>query len=82
MDYLEHLVTTRIVIEVVAGIIPEQPMEEYTTRYSISSEEWYADDADHVQLLTRANGAASAYAQWLMLQPDRVNWVRLDWLYL
>jgi len=74
--------STRVVIEVVAGVIPEQPEDELTRRYSITSEEWDAEGANQSQLLAEVNGKAAGYAGLLMLQPDRVNWVRTDWLWL
>lgn len=32
----------RIIIEVVAGVIPNQPMAEHTKSFVITSDQWYA----------------------------------------
>jgi hypothetical protein len=34
------------------------------------------------EALATINGQAAGYAGLLMLQPDRFNWVRTDWLWL
>lgn len=72
----------RVVVEVLAGVLPQQPEDEFTRRYAITSEEWHANGANQSQLLAEVNGKALGYAGLLMLQPDRVNWVRTDWLWL
>lgn len=71
----------RIGVDVVAGVVPGTPMEEYTRRWFITSEEWNADFADKTQLLSDIAGKASAWSTFLMLQPDRVNWVKTEWIY-
>ncbi len=73
--------TARVVVEVVAGLIPQQPMDEYTQRFIITSQEW-AETEDAALLLATRNGQAVGYAQYLMLQPDSLNWVHVDWLWL
>jgi hypothetical protein len=73
--------SARVIIEVVAGIMPERPMPEYTRKFAITSSEWN-DAEDQSVLLAMRNGQANGYAQFLMLQPDRLNWVRVDWLWL
>lgn len=74
----------RAVIEVTAGVIPDQPMVEYTRRWSITSDEWSQAQADEQagELLATMNGKAQGYAALLMLQPDRLNWVRTDWIWI
>ena len=82
--------SARIVIEVTAGLVPGKPDPEFTRRYFIASDDWWvakekADAGDAmplVTLLTETNGQAQAYAAWLMTQAGRLNWVRLDWIYL
>ena len=71
----------KVLLEVTAGIIPKHPMPEYTRRWAISSEEWEAAPDTGV-LLAEKNGAAQGYAALMMFQPDRVNWVRMDWIWL
>lgn len=79
--------TARCLIEVTAGVIPERAEPEYTRQYAITSREWQkAREADVVgyeqALLAEAAGKAQGYALLLMLQPDRVNWVRTNWIWL
>lgn len=76
----------RVVIEVMAGIIPgKDPLPEFTKRWTITSKEWYeAGERPDGQatLLAEQNGRAMGYASLLMMQPDRLNWVRTDWIWL
>lgn len=74
----------RLIIEVVAGIVPGTPRDEYTRR-------WAWTDAQHDRLEA---GDAGANREWLQMcgesreyaasleNPSRVNWVRRDWLWL
>jgi len=73
--------SARLIIEVVAGLIPNTPDPRYTRRWGVTSEEWLNAE-DEGMLLAERNGQAQGYAAWLMMQPDRLNWVRLDWIYL
>jgi hypothetical protein len=73
--------SARVLLEVQAGVIPETPEPELTKRWAITTTEW--EESEHQSgLLAERNGQAQGYAQLLMLQPDRVNWVRLDWVWL
>lgn len=72
----------RVIVEVSAGVVPERPEPELTRRWTLNSEEWHAAGNDQAVMLAELNGRAQGYAGWLMLQPDRVNWVRTDWLWL
>lgn len=74
--------TARVLLEVTAGLIPERPEPELTRQYAITSEEWAADAGNQGRMLAEANGKALGYANLLMLQPDKVNWVRTDWIWL
>lgn len=78
--------TARIFVEVFAGLIPGTPDGEYTRRWVITSNEWAtatAAGAEHVgELLAEFAARAQGYAAWLMMQPDRVNWVQTGWAYL
>ena len=71
----------KVILEVVAGVIPNQPMPEYTKRWAITSQEW-ADAEDPSVLLATRNGEAQGYAGMLMLMPDHLNWVRTDWIWV
>jgi hypothetical protein len=72
--------TARVAVEVVAGLIPQRPEPEFTRRWVLSSQEW-ADAENPSELLAEMNGRATGYAGLLMLQPDRLNWVRVDWIW-
>ena len=74
--------SARVIIEVVAGVIPEQPDPHYTKRWGITSGEWEAAGKGQQVLLAERAGQATGYASLLMTSPDAVNWVRLDWLWL
>lgn len=77
--------SARVVVEVVAGLIAgRDPEPEYTRRWALTSEEWQAavDARKHGEVLAVLNGRAQGYAAMLMLQPDRLNWVRTDWIWL
>ena len=73
--------SAKVIVEVVAGVIPEQPMPEYTRRFAITSEEW-SEAKDPSILLAETNGKAQGYAGMLMLMPDHLNWVRTDWIWV
>jgi hypothetical protein len=54
-------------------------------QWAISSEEWAKaanEEGGHGYLLSSRNGQALGYASWLMMQPDRVNWVKTNWIWL
>lgn len=74
--------SARCGVDVVAGVLPGTPMEEYTRQWFISSEVWHAASSDDkTQLLSDLAGRASGWATFLMLQPDRVNWVKTEWIW-
>lgn len=82
----EPLHLARAAVEVTAGLIPSQPMPEYTRRWAVTSEEWQGlEDASlgtsRVALLAERNGQALGYAALLMASPHLVNWVRVDWIW-
>lgn len=77
-------VQARVGVDVVAGILPGQANEEVARmrQWFITSEEWNAaDDTGRAELLCDLAGKASAYATFLMLQPDRLNWVKVEWVW-
>lgn len=72
----------RVTVEVVAGLIPgKDPEPEFTRQWHITGDEWAAAGAKQSDLLAELNGRAQGYAMLLMLQPDRLNWVRTDWIW-
>lgn len=74
----------RLVIEVMAGVLPDIPEDEFTRRYVLTEAEWSkAVELDRAtELLAEVVGRAQGYATLLMMQPARVNWVKVDWLWL
>lgn len=78
--------TARIGVDVVAGVLPGQPMEKYTRRWFITSSEWNAASDDRTglsqaRLLADVAGKANAWATYLMLQPTQFNWVKTEWIW-
>lgn len=77
-----HMESARVILEVVAGLIPGKPQPELTRRWALTGREWNDLDSEGKSAaLAEINGRAQGYAGLLMLQPDRLNWVRLDWLW-
>lgn len=81
-------------IEVLAGLVPGgTPDPAFTRRWHITSREWYAlQEVDRrrargelfgsAEALAKLAGEAQGYALLLMLQPERFNWVRTDWVWM
>lgn len=77
--------SARVVVEVHAGLLPGEPEPEHTRRWAISSANWEAMNGQYgkqSEALANIGGQAAGYAGLLMLQPDRFNWVRTEWIYL
>ncbi len=75
--------SARVIVEVVAGLIPgKDPDPEFTRRFHITGAEWEEAGENQGNLLAEVNGRAQGYAGYLMLQPDRLNWVRTDWIWV
>lgn len=75
--------SARVIVEVVAGLIPGgTPDQAFTRRWALTSAEWEAAGEKQSEALAELNGKAQGYAALLMLQPDRLNWVRTDWIWL
>lgn len=74
--------SARVIIEVLAGVIPGTPEPEFTRRFTMSSEEWQKAGDKQAEKLAELNGRAAGYAALLQLQPDRLNWVRTEWLWM
>lgn len=74
----------RLMIEVTAGVLPGTPDPAHSRGYNITSDEWEkAEEAGLTgPLLAELNGQAQGYAALLMLQPDALNWVRTEWVWL
>ena len=72
----------RVCWEVTAGIIPRQPIPEYTRRWFLTSEVYYAELRDKsLTTYTRYKIEAHDYASELE-NPGMLNWVNIEWIYL
>ena len=71
----------KLIIEVVCGLVPQEPMPEYTRRFGLSSSDVEAEGTAAQSAWDRVHGEAVMYALGLM-HPSRTNWVRLDWIWL
>jgi hypothetical protein len=76
----------RIVIEVVAGLVPNKPIPDLTRRFTISSDAWYKQgefesDPESAEIeVMKAYGFAQEYMRTLW-NPSKVNWVQCNWIY-
>jgi hypothetical protein len=78
--------TAKVGVDVVAGVLPGTPEPEYTRQWFITGDEWELagrdeDRQNQARLLADMNGKAMAWAHYLMLQPDRLNWVKTEWVW-
>lgn len=82
-----NMESVRILLEVVAGVIPNQPMPEYTKQFAVTSDIWYAQgtyegkEKEARDEIIKVYGYANEYMRTLW-DPQKVNWVRCDWIYL
>lgn len=76
----------RIIIEVVAGVLPGTPMTEYSKQFVIPSDIWYAQGTfegkkEEAQMeIYKVYGLAQEYMRSLW-DPQIINWVKLEWIY-
>lgn len=81
----------RCMWEVTAGVVPGIAMQQYTKRWGLTSEAFHTE-LSKANELGEAEGPihssffdyqkqALAYAETLM-HPVRLNWVRVDWIWL
>lgn len=79
--------SARILVEVVAGIVPGTPIPKYTKQFAITSDVYYAQGVyegrkrDAQWELFKVYGLANEYMRSLW-NPSSVNWVRMDWIFL
>lgn len=73
----------KMIITVLAGVIPEKPIPEYTGSFSYDSEDYERDRErpPHKQKLGYLLSEADEYARMLPF-PHELNWVRTEktWL--
>lgn len=69
-------------IQVVAGLVPNEPLAEWTRVWTITSAEEEAAQKDPLDCRALDKiGAANNYAAWLQ-NPSRFNWVQLTWTWV
>jgi hypothetical protein len=72
----------KLIIEVTAGIVPGTVMPEHTRRFALTSAEYHTEDKlAQERAWDRIHGEAIMYASRLM-NPNYLNWVRLDWIWV
>jgi len=77
----------RILLEVVGGVIPGEPMPIYTKQFAISSDVYYAQgeyegrEQEAQMEMFKVYGTAQEYMRSLW-NPQMCNWVRCEWIYL
>jgi hypothetical protein len=69
----ETVRTARCAFEVVAGVLPDQPEPELTKHFFMTTDD---PDERFQELYTEAR----EYAETL-IDPSRLNWVRLEWVW-
>jgi hypothetical protein len=77
-------VAAKAIIEVHAGVIPGQPMAEFTKRWSYDSNDYEQDlktPEDQPTILSLRLTEAHDYAMGLS-NPHYVTWVRVDWIWV
>lgn len=68
--------------EVVAGLIPGQPMHEHTRQWHLTSEKWADGKGFELFLTLKAQADAyAAYLQILCANGREVNWTRTDFVW-
>lgn len=80
----ERKTMPKLIIEVVAGLLPGEPIPEFTRRWDWSSEQQQrllSGDRAAAQEYSDMAGASREYAASLE-DPRKVNWVRRDWVWL
>lgn len=61
-----------------------EPDVKYTRQWDVTVREWAVAGTIEMQevLLAEKVGLAQGYAFWLMIQPQKFNFVRMDWIWL
>ena len=74
--------SVRYAVEVNAGLVPGQPMPEFTKQWFVTSNEWAAagEGSHNPDIEGSPLQEAIAYAKTLY-DPGMLNWVRLDWVW-
>lgn len=76
--------SAKALIGVQAGVIPGDPMPEYTRNWGYTSEDYEHDQTvpqDQPTIFSQRLQEAHDYAMGLS-NPAYVNWVRVDWIWV
>ena len=70
-------------IDVHAGLVPGQPEPEFSRSWFLTERQWSdaPDQAAQDQLLVELAGKATAHGLELMRHPERLNWVKVEWVW-
>lgn len=75
--------SARVVLEVTAGVMDGDPLDEYTKRWYLSQVRWdVSDENERAEEMAQIVGRAQGYAALLCLRPDALNWVDVKWRWL
>jgi hypothetical protein len=75
--------SARVWLEVTAGVMEGQPLDEYTKRWYLSEVRWgVSDEKERAEEMAQIVGRAQGYAALLCLQPDSLNWVDFKWRWM
>ena len=78
------MIAAKAFFTVTAGIIIDEPMPEYSQQWGYTSRDIEADrkcPPDEPTTFVAQRDAALSYARH-MIDPDAVNWVRLEFIWL
>lgn len=77
--------TARVIVTVQAGVVPGVADPKLMRSYVLSNSAWERageDQAAQMELLAQFNGGPAGYVALLQLQPDAVNWVTSEWVWV
>jgi hypothetical protein len=78
------IVAAKALIEVCAGIIPGEAMDQFTKRWSYDTNDYELDltvPQNKPTIFSQQLAEAHDYAMGLS-NPKCVNWVRVDWIWI
>lgn len=81
-----NIVAAKAFFEVTAGLIPNEPMPEYSKRWAYTSEDYAADGGTQASLQNEGSRyytiQTNAHTYAKMLEKGGLNWVRVDYLWV
>lgn len=87
----------KLIVSVTAGVLPGQPMNEFSQRWTFTSEQWAVmNDKTELEkpVLQRSAEWQQARSDWIRVHgesreyqaslenPARLNWVNREWIWL